>query len=87
MYYRTAQPASRSMIQFEKHEVYYNPITVKFPFELVSWDVMGPFLCSKQGNRFIIVATEFLTKWCEARVVPDAIANQFAQFLIQDVII
>ena len=38
------------------------PITVTQPFELVGWDLVGPFPISTQGNKYILVITEYLTR-------------------------
>ena len=62
------------------------PITVKEPFEMVGWDLMGPFPVSLQGNRYILVITEYLTRWCEAVALPDATANTVARALLQRII-
>lgn len=43
------------------------------PFEVVGIDHMGPFPRSKHGNKFLIVATDYLTKWVYIiRAVPDS---------------
>src|SRR5579859_7635928 len=41
---------------------------------------------TKYGNQYIIVATEYLTKWPEARVLPDAKAISVVPFFYKDII-
>lgn len=46
-----------------------HPIPVGGPFEQVGIDVKGPLSVSKSGMKYVIVAMDYLTKWCEAQVV------------------
>ncbi len=62
------------------------PITVTQPFELVGWDLVGPFPISKQGNKYILVITEYLTRWCETEPLPDTTASTVANALLRKVI-
>ena len=47
---------------------------------------MDPFPTSINGNKYILVITEYLTRWCEAIALSDATANSVAQALLQRVI-
>lgn len=62
------------------------PIVVDRPFELIFYDIMGPLPESKSGNKYIIVVTDYLTKWCEAKAVSEFSAKTIAKFLLEDVI-
>lgn len=62
------------------------PIKVTEPFEQVGIDFVGPLKISKNGNRYIIVATDYLTKWPEAKPVPTAKAKEVTSFLYQEII-
>jgi hypothetical protein len=35
-------------------------------------DILGPFPVSKLGNRYIVVAVDYVTKWAEAVALPIA---------------
>jgi transposase InsO family protein len=48
--------------------------------------MIGPMAETSQGNRFIIVATDYLTKWPEARATSDETAETAAKFLYEDIL-
>ena len=55
------------------------------PFERVAVDIAGPFPESDRGNRYLLVAMDYFTKWPEvyaipnqdASTVPDVLVNNF----------
>jgi len=55
------------------------------PFERVAVDIAGPFPESDRGNRYVLVAMDYFTKWPEvyaipnqdASTVPDVLVNNF----------
>ena len=57
--------------------------TIKTPFEKISWDIMGPFPTSEQGNKYIFVVTDLFSKWVEAR---DTTSTTLATVLVNEVI-
>src|SRR6185295_4845010 len=63
-----------------------HPITVSEPFELIGMDLIGPLPETSNGNKYIIVMTEYLTKWVEAEAIPDKKASTVAKFLYKNVI-
>lgn len=44
---------------------------------------MSPFIESTNGNRYVIILTEYLTRWCEAKAIPNCTANTVATFLLE----
>ncbi|KAK2919988.1 hypothetical protein Q8A73_002192 [Channa argus] len=54
------------------------------PMERVGMDILGPFPTTKAGNRYILVAMDYFTKWPEAYAVPDQTATTAAQRLVED---
>ena len=56
------------------------------PFEVLSWDIMGPLPISSQGNKYILVVTDIFTKWVEAFALKDTTANTLATVLLNEVI-
>ena len=49
-------------------------------------DIVGLLPLTKNGNQYIVVATEYLTKWLEARALPDAKATSVVSFFYEDII-
>lgn len=58
-------------------------ITVDRPFEKVRIDLFGPFPLSKMGNRFVIIAIDYLTKWAIAQAIPNATTKEVVEFFCQ----
>ena len=56
------------------------------PFEILSWDIMGPLPISSQGNKYILVVTDIFTKWVEAFALKDTTANTLAIVLLNEII-
>ena len=56
------------------------------PFESINIDHLGPFKTTSGGNKHIIVAVDYLTKWVEAAAVPDTSSKHAILFLRQCII-
>lgn len=63
-----------------------HPIPVYAPFHRIGIDFVGPLPRSTTGNRYIIVAMDYLTKWPEAKPVPEATAEATVQFIYETII-
>jgi hypothetical protein len=63
-----------------------HPLPVGKPFDRLGIDLLGPLPETQSGNKHIVVATDYLTKWPEARAVPDATAETVATFLYEEVV-
>ena len=63
-----------------------HPIPVQTPFFQVGIDFVGPLPKTTGGNRYILVAIDYLTKWPEARPLPLANADVTATFLYEEII-
>ena len=42
-----------------------------YPMERIAKDILGPLPESQNGNRYILVISDFFTKWVEAFPIPD----------------
>ena len=51
-------------------------------FSQFGMDLIGPLTTTADGNRFIIVVTDYLTKWPEAVAIPSKHAHVVAKFLV-----
>lgn len=64
-----------------------NPIVVpKSPFVMIGCDAVGPVVPSKGGNRYILVAVDYLTRWPMAMAVPNINEETTVRFLYKQVI-
>ncbi|KAJ8380778.1 hypothetical protein SKAU_G00015560 [Synaphobranchus kaupii] len=54
------------------------------PMEQVGVDVLGPFPVTDSGNRYILVAMDYFTKWPEAFAIPDQSAATTAERLVEE---
>jgi hypothetical protein len=48
------------------------------PFERVAIDIAGPFPESNKGNRYLLVAMDYFTKWPEVYITPKHEASAVA---------
>uniref|UniRef100_A0AAV2JG64 Gypsy retrotransposon integrase-like protein 1 n=1 Tax=Knipowitschia caucasica TaxID=637954 RepID=A0AAV2JG64_KNICA len=58
-------------------------LAVGAPMERVAVDIMGPFPRSDQGNRYVLAAMDYFTKWPEAFAIPDQEAVTVADTLVE----
>jgi hypothetical protein len=52
------------------------------PFERIAIDVGGPFPRSGQGNRYLLIAMDYFTKWPEVYAIPNQEASTVAEALV-----
>nr|GEU78009.1 hypothetical protein [Tanacetum cinerariifolium] len=64
----------------QRDEMPQNTIQVCEIFDVWGIDFMGPFPSSK-GNKYILMAIEYLSKWVEAKVLPTNDARVVVKFL------
>ena len=55
-------------------------------FHRVQIDVMGPFTTSAKGEKYVVTAIDYLTKWIEARALKEATTETIAKFFIEQII-
>src|SRR6266487_5592276 len=91
--YRTLQPdsleAMRDLCQRRGNKGgigYLNPIKVGKPFERIGIDFVGPLERTKKGNKYILVVTDYLTKWPEAKAMKEATAENVIDFIYKRII-
>ena len=57
-----------------------------YPWERIAMDVVGPLPRTEAGNRFILVVSDYFTKWPEAFALKDHKAETIAAVLVDEVI-
>ena len=67
-------------------EGYLNPIKVGKAFEMIGIDFVGPLNRTRKGNKYILVITDYLTKWPEAKAMREATAEKVTEYLYKEII-
>ena len=57
------------------------------PLEFWSIDFQGPYKTSKRGNRYIVVAIDYGSKWVESIATQDCSAVTTARFIVDNIIL
>ena len=68
-----------------RHKAPLLPIPVQDAFDRLACDIIGPFPPSKSGNRYVVVFSEYLTKWVEAFPVSSIEAPVIARLLVDEI--
>ncbi len=55
-------------------------------FHRIALHTAGPLPETKSGNRYILMAIDHYSKWCEAKVIADHGAKTIATFLEDEII-
>lgn len=61
-------------------------IVVTRPWETVGVDILGPLHETKTGNRYVLVFTDYLTKWAEAFAMKTADAVTVARIFVDELV-
>jgi hypothetical protein len=64
----------------------HQPISVHGLFHRIGIDIKGPLLITSNGNRYIIIAMDYFTKWPEAIAIPNIKAEIVAKFIYKQII-
>ena len=62
------------------------PIPVDGAFDRVAVDALGPFPATNDGNRYILVFSDYYTRWPEAFAVPSIEAPRVANILVNEIL-
>jgi hypothetical protein len=74
---RAASRGPRTRNRGQMHQ--YN---VGAPFQRIAIDIAGPFPRSDQGNRYLLIAMNYFTKWREVYAIPNQEASTVAEALV-----
>lgn len=61
-------------------------LRVGAPMDRLGVDLMGPFPVTPRGNKYIMVAQDYFSKWVEIYAIPDATAETCANFLVNELL-
>ena len=68
-----------------RHKAPLLPIPVQDAFDRVACDIIGPFPTTKSGNRYVLIFTEYLTKWVEGFPLPSIEAARIARIFVEEI--
>ena len=83
--YRSCCDCAMRKSSRNRHKAPLLPIPVQDAFDRVACDIIGPFPVSKAGNRYVVVFSEYLTKWVECVPVPSIEASMIARLLVDEI--
>src|SRR6266498_1529710 len=63
-----------------------HPIEPKAPFQRIGIDIVGPLTITKKGNRYIVTAMDYFTKWPITKAIKEATAKTVSKFIYEKII-
>ena len=64
-----------------------SPIRSSEPFERIGIDLIGPFPLSRGGNRHVVIAVDYFTKWVIAKAVPSKETIHIVDFFVRRLVL
>ena len=61
-------------------------ISSDYPFQKLSWDIMGPLPTTLKGNQYILVVTDLFSKWVEAFPLAKTDSTTLAAVLTEEIV-
>jgi hypothetical protein len=83
-YVKTCNQYQRRGKSTTKNELHSIKITE--PFQKISIDIIGPLPITKRGNKYIITAMDYFTKWLEVKALKTANAEEVLKFIYKEII-
>jgi transposase InsO family protein len=85
-YVKGVLKACGTCLKFRKNRAFKQfPTIVDGTFLEVGIDCIGPLPKSSAGNRFIVLVTDYFSKWVEGKALKKKSAEEVARFLVEDV--
>ena len=83
---KTCQDCQRKKGRKEVRLGKMNPILATRPWEIISFDIVGPLKTTKSDNKYILVMEDHFTKWPEAFPLPNQEAKTIAKVFVEQII-
>ncbi len=84
IYVKTCDQCQRRGKSITKNELHV--IKIIEPFQRIGIDIVGPLPVTEKGNKYIVTAMDYFTKWPEARAIKTANAEEVLNFIYEDII-
>ena len=85
-YVRTCPQCQTRKHQVPRVRAPQQHVEVTGPFETVGIDVLGPFPRSSKGNKYVVLAADYLTKWTMTKAIPRATAEEVIKFFLEEIL-
>ena len=70
----------------QKPQTLLGQMPVGVPMDRLATDILGPLPLTPRGNQYILLVTDYFTKWVEFFPVPDQTATTCAEVILNEVI-
>ena len=67
-----------------KHKAELQPVKAGYPMQIVATDILGPLPITPNGNSYLLVASDYFTRWVEAYPIPNQEATTIANKLTEE---
>ena len=74
----TCEPCLKRKRPYGKKVAPLQPLPIGMAFDRIAMDILGPLPLTKSGNKYIIVFSDYRTKWPEATCLPSIEAHKVA---------
>jgi len=65
----------------------FHPIgRARYPFQMLGVDILGPLTETKKGNKYVLVFTDYLSKWAEAFPLKKTDALTIAKIFVDEIV-
>ncbi len=61
-------------------------VELKAPFQRIRIDIVGLLTITKKGNRYIVIAMNYFTKWPIVKAIKEATAKTISKFIYEKII-
>ena len=65
-----------------KHRAHLNQIPVAAPLDRIAIDILGELPETDNGNKYVLVLSDYFTKWTEAYPLPNQTAQSVANVIV-----